>query len=237
MNFFASLLILIQLTSARAEFSPYNAQVSDLDADQKKILFDIKADKKIIDENLYLDVSVLDKNSEIAIRESAIVNKNSAEIIEYKITNNQTRERGVVTVKDKIIIEYTDPENKTKTKEFAKPSRLVAPANFELWIIRNFELLKKEKSLSVDFLIWDRLETIKFKVTYMGEQSLDGENSQLFKMNIDNFLLAAFISPIKIWYKADMSEIKLYEGRVAVRKKNSSGKYDDLDGRVTYTYK
>lgn len=237
MSFFTGLLILIQLTSARAEFRPYNAQVSDLETDQKKILFDIKADKKIIDENLFLDVSVLDKNSEVAIRESAIVNKNNAEFVEYKIINNQTRERGVVTVKDKIKFEYTDPENKTKTKEITKPDRLVSPANFELWIIRNFELLKKEKSVSINFLIWDRLETIKFKVTYLGEQSLDGEKTQLFKMNIDNFLLATFISPIKIWYKADMSEIKLYEGRVAVRKKNSSGQYDDLDARVTYSYK
>lgn len=231
-----SLFILLILATAQAEFDGYKATISDLDGDQKKIIFTINADKKIVGEDLFLDVSVLDETSAVAVRETAQVNKTTADIIEYKITNNQTKERGLVTVKDKIKIEYTDPQNKITTKEIAKPARLVAPANFELWIIRNFELLKKEKSLSVDFLIWDRLETIKFKVTYLGEQMLDGEKTQLFKMNIDNFVLATFISPIKIWYKSDMSEIKIYQGRVAVRKKAGSG-YDDLDGRVVYSYK
>lgn len=236
MKTFTIISILFQFSLAQAEFGGYKATISDLDSDPKKIIFNINADKKIIGDNLFLDVSVLDGNSIVAIQETALVNKTTADIIEYKITNNQTKERGLVSVSDKIKIEYTDTKNKTTIKEINKPSRLVAPANFELWIIRNFELLKKEKSLSVDFLIWDRLETIKFKVSYLGEQSLDGEKTQVFKMNIDNFLLATFISPIKIWYKADMSEIKIYQGRVGVRKKSGSG-YDDLDGRVVYTYK
>lgn len=236
MKAFISLIILVFAAGANAELAPYNAQIFDLESNQKQVLFDIIADKKIISDNLYLNVRVADKDSATAIEESAIVNKTNAAIVEYKITNNQTRERGVVTVKDKIKIEYYSPDDKPKIKEIDLPKRLVAPANFELWIIRNFEMLKKEKSVSVDFLIWDRLETIKFKVTYLGEQLLDGQKTQLFKMNIDNFLLATFISPIKLWYKADMSEIVRYEGRVAVRKKTDSG-YEDLDARVIYTYK
>ncbi|MEQ1721961.1 MAG: hypothetical protein ABL930_02215 [Pseudobdellovibrio sp.] len=228
------LAILTSLNFAHAEFNSYTTTVTDLSGD-KKVLFNINATKKIVGDNLFLDVLALDQNQDIAIKENAQINKNTADIVEYNIVNNQTLETGEVLVKDKITIKYTDANNKITTKEILKPARLVAPANFELWIIRNFELLKKEKSLTVDFLIWDRLETLKFKVSYLGEIDLKGEKTQLFKMNIDNFLLATFITPIKIWFKADMSEIKLYKGRVAIRKKVNS-KYEDLNADVVYSY-
>jgi hypothetical protein len=228
------LAILIGVNFAQAGFNSYTTTVTDLNGD-KKVLFNINATKKIVGENLFLDVSALDENQNIAIKENAQINKNTADIVEYNIVNNQTLETGEVLVKDKITIKYTDAYKKITTKEILKPARLVAPANFELWIIRNFELLKKEKKLTVDFLIWDRLETLKFKVSYLGEVDLKGEKTQLFKMNIDNFLLATFITPIKIWFKADMSEIKLYKGRVAIRKKVNS-KYEDLDADVVYNY-
>lgn len=102
-----SLFILLILATAQAEFDGYKATISDLDGDQKKIIFTINADKKIVGEDLFLDVSVLDETSAVAVRETAQVNKTTADIIEYKITNNQTKERGLVTVKDKIKIEYT----------------------------------------------------------------------------------------------------------------------------------
>jgi hypothetical protein len=228
------LAIVISVNFAQAGFNSYTTTVTDLNGD-KKVLFNINANKKIVGENLFLDVSALDENQNIAIKENALINKNTADIVEYNIVNNQTLETGEVLVKDKITIKYTDSNKKIKNKEILKPARLVAPANFELWIIRNFELLKKEKNLTIDFLIWDRLETLKFKVSYLGEVDLKGEKTQLFKMNIDNFLLATFITPIKIWFKADMSEIKLYKGRVAIRKKVNS-KYEDLDADVVYNY-
>jgi hypothetical protein len=236
MKSFTVLLIIIELSTASAQIGNYVASMSELGADQKKILFNLNAQKKAVGDDLYIDVSVLDQSSNEALNESAKINKNTAEIMEYKVTNNQTKERGLVTVKDKIKIEYTSAENKTQIKEINKPSRLVAPANFEIWITKNFEELKKEKSLVVDFLIWDRLETIKFKVSYLGETLLNNETTHLFKMNINNFILASFISPIKIWYSQDMSQLRLYEGRVAARKKTDAG-YKDLNARVSYIYK
>ena len=122
-------------------------------------------------------------------------------------------------------------------KEIEKPNVLVAPANFEQFIRLNFEKIKKEKNIVVDFLIWDRHETIPFKITYLGENKLNGENTQLFKMNVSNFLIAAFVEPIRVWYSQDMSQIKRYLGRVAVKQKNKDGSYSDLDADVLYRYK
>lgn len=121
-------------------------------------------------------------------------------------------------------------------KEFNKPPLLTGPPNYEEIILANFEKLKKEKSIVVDFLVWDRLDTYRFKVSYLGEQDLRGEKTQAFKMNIDNFLVATFVSPIKVWFSSDMSQLRMFSGRVGV-KRLIDGKFRDFDADVIYQYK
>ena len=87
--------------------------------------------------------------------------------------------------------------------------------------------------MTIDFLVWDRLETIKFKVSYLGLVDLGGEKAQSFKLNVDNFLLAVFVSPIKIWKSEDMKRMLRYEGLVAVKQAKGLD-LKNLEGEVVY---
>ncbi len=161
---------------------------------------------------------VFKKQNEIQIIEEATLDSKSADIKEYKIDQKQTGETGHVQIKDqKISINYKKKDEKEKNVTLNKPAVLVAPANFNQWIQKNFELLKIKKSVVIDFLVWDKLDTYSFKVTYLGEVNLNGQKTHQFKMNINNSLIAAFIDPILVWYNLPMTQIQQYQGRVAVK--------------------
>ncbi len=158
------------------------------------------------------------KAEKIQITEEATIDSATADIIEYKIDQKQTGETGHVTVVgNKIKIVFKQKDKTDKSTEIDKPERLVAPANFDRWMQKNFELIKQKKSLVFNFLVWDKLDTFSFKIKYLGQESLNGKPAHHFKMNTDSLILSAFFDPIEIWYNLDMSEIQQYKGRVAVK--------------------
>lgn len=178
------------------------------------------------------------ENGNTVLEEVGVLDAKDFSVLEYRVDNRQTKEAGKLIFNDsKIWIEYKVEGRPIVKKEIHKPGVLVAPANFEQFLKANFETLRKNKTMPVDFLIWDRHETIKFKITYLGEKILNGEKTHHFKMNVNNFLIAAFINPIQMWYSEDMSEVRRFLGRVAVKKKNLDGSYSHFDADVTYKYK
>jgi hypothetical protein len=175
---------------------------------------------------------------ELALEEIGVLDTKDSSVLEYRVDNRQTNESGKLVFEgNKIFIEYNAKGKPTVQKEIPRPKYLVAPANFEQYLQKNFETLKRDKKMSVDFLIWDRLETIKFKISYLGETKLNNEIVHHFKMNVDNFLIAAFITPIQMWYTQDMTKVRRFLGRVSVKKKNTDGTLSNLDADVKYTYK
>jgi hypothetical protein len=215
----------------------YVAEVREIDSKDKKVLFTIEVNKKI-EGNKETVVARSMAGSELALEEIGVLDTKDSSVLEYRVDNRQTNESGKLIFEgDKIFIEYNQKGKPTVKKEIPKPKYLVAPANFEQYLKTNFETLKRDKKMSVDFLIWDRLETIKFKITYLGETKLNDETVHHFKMNVDNFLIAAFITPIQMWYSQDMTQVRRFLGRVSVRKKNSDGSLSNLDADVKYIYK
>lgn len=234
---FKLFLITIFVTATAWAAPSYDAEVRDSGSDADKILFHIEVINTPEKEKTRVIAKTLE-GSNTVIEEEALVVSGSSEILEYKIKNYQTGESGnLVFLADKIQIQFKEKNKTAEEKEIFKPQNLVAPGNFEIWIRNNFEKIKKEKSAVINFLVWDRHEIVPFKVTYLGETTLGNETCQLFKMNIDNFLLAAFIDPVKIWYNRDMSRLRRYLGRVSVRKKDKNGNYSNLDADVKYVEK
>jgi hypothetical protein len=214
------------------EIKKIEADVFDIN-NLSKVEFKLKMEQSFIEGQVNID-SKFTKDNLVALQETAKISSKTAEILEYKIKNNQTDESGTVTTENnQIKIEYTDKNKKMITKFFDKVPNLVAPANFEEWIKINFEKFKQNKSQTINFLVWDRHETFKFKITYLGQEKLNDKEAHLFKMNISNPLFAAFVSPIKVWFNNDMTAIVQYKGRMAL-KKQSNGKLEDLDAMVVY---
>lgn len=200
-----------------AQTNTYRADVFNLKTQNEKpdFTFELTENKAA---QTYQIKGQFKKADKIQIIEEATINSETADILEYKIDQKQTEETGHVTVSGgKIKIVYTKQGKPEKTAEIDKPQRLVAPANFDRWVQKNFELIKQKKSLVFSFLIWDKLDTYTFKIKYLGEVILNGKTAQHFKMNTDNLILSAFFDPIEIWYNSDVSEIQQYQGRVAVK--------------------
>jgi hypothetical protein len=210
------------------------AEVKKIGKQSDSPLFTIYFDKKIEGQILNIKADFKSQDDAVAMTEKARIDNTTAEIIEYDVIQNQTKEKAHITIdSDKIKIKYEIEGQKPQEKEIKKPDYLVAPANFERWLEVHFETLKKEKVMHIQFLVWDRLETIGFKVTYLGESELRGQKVQQFKMNIDNMVLAIFISPIRIWKSQDMKNLVRYEGRVAVKQVKGRG-LENLDAEVVY---
>ncbi len=220
-----------------AEAQDYTATVREIDKPDSPALFTIDVTRSL-NGDLKTTTALTKENGKIVLEEIGVVNSKTNELVTYDINQLQTGETGRLKFPgNKVEIEYTGAGRMTPVKkDFLKPALLTGPPNYEDVIKANFEKLKKDKTLVVNFLVWDRLDTYQFKVTYLGETELNGEKTHAFKMNIDNILVAAFISPIRVWFNSDLSQLRKFSGRVGVKNK-VDGKYKDLDADVIYAYK
>lgn len=237
-NLLSAFMVVSLLTfHSFAQSTGYTAEVREIDSKDQKTIFNIVVDKKI-ESGKETVIARSMAGAELALEEIGVLDAKDSSVLEYRVDNKQTNESGKLIFEgDKIFIEFNAKGQPTVKKEIPKPKYLVAPANFEQYLQKNFETLKRDKKMSVDFLIWDRLETIKFKISYLGETKLNDETVHHFKMNVDNFLIAAFVTPIQMWYTQDMTKVRRFLGRVSVKKKNTDGSLSNLDADVKYTYK
>ncbi len=225
--FVISILFLINAYATKAS-------VTSLDSNDQSPMFYLTSNFISEGENLRITAIFKDVNEVVALEEKAVINAKSAETITYSIDQRQTKEKGFVRVTDdKIKITYEVEGKPKKEIEIEKPSFLVTPGSFERWLQVNIESLKKEKTRRINFLVWDRFETIGFKVTYLGESEMSKQKVHEFKMNIDNFLIAAFVSPIRIWFSEDMKTMLRYKGRMGV-KQVKGPELKNLDAEVVY---
>ena len=226
-------IFLVYFSNSLNADTNYSAHLYSLDKVNTQKMFDLKISEKISDDKINITAQFFQEDR-LQLNESAQISKKTADIDNYEIQQLQTKESGSVKVENnKILMSYTNPQGKTQTKSMDKPDLLVAPANFKHWLYVHFEELKQKQSLQIHFLVWDRLDTFKFKVSYLGVQNLKNKKAQHFKMNLSNPLLSAFVDPIQIWSSEDMTQILLYEGRVAVKQAQGL-EFKNLDAKVEY---
>lgn len=226
-------IILLIYSSISLAAKNYTAEIFNLNPTSKMADFTLEMSELEIADQLQVK-GVFKKEAEVQLIEESTLDLKTAEIKEYKIDQKQTGEIGHVQVKDqKISMSYKKKDQKEKSVTLDKPKILVAPANFSQWLQKNFQTLKEKKSFVIDFLVWDKLDTYSFKVSYLGEVDLYGKKVHQFKMNINNRLIAAFVDPIYIWYNLPMTQIEQYQGRVAV-KLGSGPDLKNMDALVKY---
>lgn len=227
------ILLFVILTSIKSY--SYYAEIRPINKPNDPVLYKIEFNEKQ-NGNLVELTATFKKDDQIQIEEKGIVNPETAEFTQYSVNQIQTKEKGLVTVQNnQVKISFDSLGKSTQTKEFSKPNQLVAPANFDRWLKKNFENLKKQKTMTIQFLVWDRLDYYNFKVTYLGLFEVDKTKVHRFKMNVDNFLISAFVSDIEIEMSEDLNQLKHYKGRVAVKIKKGD-QFKDLDADVKYFY-
>lgn len=235
---YATLLLVFVLNLHSTVYGQsFTATVKEMGKPKGDIVFTIDL-TRTVDRDKKNVVSLTKEKENVMLEEKAVLDAKTNEILQYDINSSQTGEVGhLVFTSDKIEIEYIAKGKAPVKKTIKKPQNLAAPANFEEFFQMNFEKLKKDRTMVVNFLVWDRQDTYEFKISYMGEVKLGNEVTQSFKMNINSIIISTFVSPIRVWFSQDMKQIRQFSGRIGVKRKEASGKLSDFDGDVVYTYK
>ncbi|MBC7741021.1 MAG: hypothetical protein H7061_02410 [Bdellovibrionaceae bacterium] len=225
-------IIALILLASNFAFS-YTAEIRELNSKNKNILFTLSSEEKMVGSEKTI-LALIKSKDEVMVDQTAVIDASTAELISGSIDQRQTKEKGTVDVEgDKVKLTYRADGKALKKKELKKPERFLAPGNFDEWLTVHFEEFKKEKTISINFLVWERMEIYKFKLEYLGLTELGAQKAQQFKLSIDNALIATFIKPIYIWKTEDMKKILKFEGRVAVKQVKGRG-LENLDGEVLY---
>ncbi len=181
--------------------------------------------------------------TEVLLDEKATSKISDGSLIEYTVQHHQFSDEGTLKVNgNKGVLEYSEKDEKKKTKEFKFDQPLVSPGNMEAFMRSHFEELKKKGKLYVDFFVWERRDTVDFVIKYVGAEKVKGETGETelnhFRLSVSNVFLSAVVDPIDIWFSQDMSQILRYKGRMAIKKKDAkSSELKGLDAEVIYTYK
>ena len=100
-------------------------------------------------------------------------------------------------------------------------------------IRKNWELLAQGEELEMDFLVPSRLETVGFRLTKEGEETIDGKDVVVIRMEPSAFIIRLLVDPLYFYLEsAQPRRLIEYRGRTSV--KTDDG--DSLDARLTYTH-
>jgi hypothetical protein len=99
---------------------------------------------------------------------------------------------------------------------------MVVDGGFNYFVKDNWEDLKKGKTLSFNFVVPAEQDYYRFRVRKTGEGTHQGKKTLKVNLEVDNFLMRAFVDPIQITYDVQNKRILVYEGISNID--NGSGK-------------
>lgn len=207
------------------------AILHDLKSTNKLYTLDLQLTTK--EDGVHSKASYKDVDGKEVVREEGLIK--GAQVLRYEITQGQTQEKGRFFVEgDMIRFEYEGKGKKKQAEEKIKGT-ILAPANFNAFVVENWDRLAGGKKLDVRFAVWDRLETVGFTLQKMKDLDSRGSQWMELRMKPTSFVIAALVDPIFLWYSHGDKKLMVMEGRVAP-KQLKDGKWKDLDARVVYTY-
>ena len=100
-------------------------------------------------------------------------------------------------------------------------------------IRKNWELLAQGEELEMDFLVPSRLETVGFRLTKEGEETVGGKAVVVIRMEPSAFVIRLLVDPLYFYLEsAQPRRLIQYRGRTSVKTVDG----DSLDARLTYIY-
>lgn len=214
-----------------AQETTTTAILHDLKSANKLYTLDVRLAAK--EDGLHSNVSYKDVDGKEVVREEGLIK--GAQVLRYEITQGQTQEKGRFYIEGDVIhFEYEGKGKKKQAEEKIKGT-ILATANFNAFVVENWDRLAEGKKLDVRFAVWDRLETVGFTLQKMKDLDSRGGKWMELRMKPTSFVIAALVDPIYLWYSHGDKKLMVMEGRVAP-KQLKDGKWKDLDARVVYTY-
>ncbi len=151
---------------------------------------------------------------------------------EYTLHADQRGRSGSVQVRaDEVLLRIRD-ESGERTRVAARAGDVVAGPTLVGHVVRHLPKLMAGRSIEVQMVVLDRLETIGFALERVDAQRSDQTR---IKMSATNFLYRLAIDPIYFTFERATQKLVRLEGRVPP-KVLDDGELKDFDARVEYQF-
>lgn len=181
----------------------------------------------------HVAVTYVDTDGKAVVEQKITVD--GSKIITDQVTHHQTGQKGLIEVKEGKVFFTKTADGKTTTKEEKIEDTFVTSGNFQRFVKDNWAEIMKGETISFRYGVWDRQETVGFKIFKDGEVK-DGDKTLVrVKLKPSSFIIAAIVNPLIFTFPANGEHILEMVGRVPPKQK-SGDKWKDLDAEVVYTY-
>ena len=123
-----------------------------------------------------------------------------------------------------------DSKHASKTKRIKIPSPVVIDGGFNQFLKQHWDQLASGATIQFNFAAPSQLDYYAFRVYLVKQETANGVNGLLFKMEPESFLLRALLAPIYLKYNADTRRLQQYEGITTIN--DARGK--SLFARIVY---
>ena len=214
--------------------SAYTANLYEQNSGKKKLLFTMNVDIAKGEGSLEnVKVVYKDTDGNVALEQNIILD--GSKIVRDETIQKQIDQVGLMEVKgDKVIFSKTEGA-KTSTKQEDLEDTFVTSASFQRFVKDRWAEIIKGDTISFRYGVWDRQETVGFKIFKTGEGKVGDKNVVMLKMKPSSFIIAAIVNPVEFKFEADGSRLVEMNGRVAPKQK-SGNKFKELDAEVVYSY-
>ncbi|MDH4121445.1 MAG: hypothetical protein OEV94_07065 [Deltaproteobacteria bacterium] len=118
-----------------------------------------------------------------------------------------------------------------KTESIDKAPQQIVGGQLAPFIKKNWDSLLAGNTLEVNLIVASRLETLVFRMKYMGEETVAGRKAAVFQVEPSSWIIRKLVNPMKYYISKDEErKILEYRGRGLV----PTAEGDNLDVRVVY---
>lgn len=152
----------------------------------------------------------------------------------YSVEQKQTKESGTVLVRDdKVLFSYTDANGKKSESVESLSKDFVVGMNLIPYIYEHWDSIVSGTPRKIRLGVWQRQETIGFKVEKSSETTVAQSKKIVLKMSPSNFIIARLVDPIFFTFDGNSKHLIEIKGRTQPKIKEGS-RWKDLDALIKY---
>ncbi len=212
----------------------YTAALYEQNSGRKKLLFNMEVVVTPLDGDKSRAVArFTDVEGKLVVEQSVMMQ--GSQILSDEVIHHQTGRKGFIEIKNGKAFFTKTADGKTTTKEEKLEDTFVTSGNFQRFVKDNWTEIMKGQTVSFRYGVWDRQETVGFKIFKESEEKVGDKTLVKVKMKPSSFLIAAIVNPVIFIFPADGDRILEMNGRVAPKLKDGE-KWKDLDADAVYSY-
>ena len=214
----------------------FNSVIHEKDSGFNKPLFKAEVRSRVEG-----DVKIIESVTKSASGDRLVLKETTrtqnGDFLDYKLEQLQTSEKAHIYVRDgQVNFEKTGADGKTeKTSEKIKNLPVLVASSLLMYLQKNWQILEKEKELEFRWAVWDRKETVGFKIIRENVETLSSGPAVKLKMKPSSFVIAALVKPLEFWFSLDGTKLFKMKGRVGPQQQ-VDGEWKPLDAEIQYDW-